>query len=219
MYNEQGSYFMKTQKARINFSKVKDHELAHVAQNIVNKMTINAHFSQPTPTLLSIQTTISTYSDALLKAKDGSKQDTAYKNACRLNLENSLSSLGSYVNLTAEADLVKLESSGFPLSKIPEPIGILEAPTITVTYGKNPGEIHIECSVIHKASGYIILYSPVPGPADNNEWYNKQWSSSKGTLTQLKSETKYVIKAAAMSPEANKMGIYNFSDPVEKMVP
>ncbi len=210
---------MKTQKALISFAKVKDHEIANVAQNIVNKMTINAHFSQPTPTLISVQQTISTYADALLKAKDGSKQDTAYKNACRLNLENALSILGSYVNLTAEADLVKLESSGFPLSKIPEPIGILAAPTITVTYGNNPGEIHIECSVIPNASGYIILYSPVPAPADNNEWYNKQWSSSKGTLTQLKSEIKYEFKAAAMSSEANKMGIYNFSDPVEKMVP
>jgi len=209
---------MKTQKALISFAKVKDHEITNVAQNIVNKMTINAHFSQPTPTLISVQQTISAYADALLKAKDGSKQDTAYKNACRLNLENALSSLGSYVNLTAEADLVKLESSGFPLSKIPEPIGILAAPTITVTFGNNPGEIHIECSVIPNASGYIILYSPVPAPADNNEWYNKQWSSSKGTLTQLKSEIKYEFKAAAMSTEANKMGIYNFSDPVEKMV-
>jgi hypothetical protein len=210
---------MKTQKALISFVKVKDHELAHVAQNIINKMTSNAHFGEPKPALMSVQEIIITYSDALLKAKDGSKLDTAYKNACRLKLENALSSLGSYVNLTAETDIVKLESSGFPLSKIPEPIGILEAPTITVTYGNNPGEIHIECSVINKASGYIILYSPLPAPIDNNEWYSKQWSSSKGTLTQLKSEIKHVFKAAAMSAQANKMGIYNFSDPVEKMVP
>jgi len=210
---------MKIQKARISFVKVKDHELAVVAQNIVNKMTINAHFSEPKPALMSVQEMIIIYSEALLKAKDGSKQDTAYKNACRLNLENALSSLGSYVNLTAEADVVKLKSSGFPLSKNPEPIGILAAPTITVTYGNNPGEIHIECSVIPKASGYMILYSPLPAPADNNEWYSKQWSGSKGTLTHLKSEIKHVFKAAAMSTESNKMGIYNFSDPVEKMVP
>ena len=210
---------MKTQKARISFVRVIDHELAIVGQNIVNKMTTNVNFSDPKPTLMSVQELIINYSDALLKAKDGSKLDTAYKNACRLNLENALSILGSYVNLTAEADVVKLESSGFPLSKIPEPIGILKAPTITVTYGNNPGEIHIECSVIHNASGYLILYSPLPAPADNNEWYSKQWSSSKGTLTQLKSEIKHVFKAAAMSTEANKTGIYNFSDPVEKMVP
>ena len=210
---------MKNQKARISFVKVKDHELTVVGQNIVNKMTINAHFSEPKPALMSVQEMIITYSDALLKAKDGSKQDTAYKNACRLNLENALSSLGSYVNLTAQADIVKLESSGFPLSKIPEPIGILAAPTITVTYGNNPGEIHIECSVIPNASGYMILYSPLPAPADNNEWYSKQWSGSKGTLTHLKSEIKHVFKAAAISTESNKMGIYNFSDPVEKMVP
>ena len=119
----------------------------------------------------------------------------------------------------AENDVVKLDSSGFPLSKLPEPIGILEAPNLTVYYGKNPGEISIEMSVIPKASGYIVLYSPLPAPGENAEWYDKLFSSVKGTLTNLKSETKYIFKAAAISSEANKMGTYNFSDSVEKLVP
>ena len=115
--------------------------------------------------------------------------------------------------------MVKLDSSGFPLSKLPIPIGILEAPTLTVHYGNNPGELIIEISVVPKASGYIVLYSTLPAPADNKEWYETVFSGTIGTLTNLKSETKYVIKAAAISTEANKMGVYNFSDPVEKLVP
>jgi hypothetical protein len=64
-----------------------------------------------------------------------------------------------------------------------------------------------------------VLYSTLPAPTDNAEWYDKLFSGAKGTLTHLKSETKYVFKAAAISPEANKMGLYNFSDSVEKLVP
>jgi hypothetical protein len=40
--------------------------------------------------------------------------------------------------------------------------------------------------------------------------------AAKGTLTYLKSETKYNFKAAAISTETHKMGLYNFSNPVEK---
>ncbi len=210
---------MRTQKAIVSFTKVRDSELANTAQNIVNKMTTNPYFTDPQPPLTTIQDYIAAYSAALVKAKDGSKEDTANKNACRLTLETALFTLGNYVNLVAENDVVKLESSGFPLSKLPEPIGILEAPHLTVSYGKNPGELIIEISVVPKASGYIVLYSPLPAPADNNEWYEIVFSGTRGTLTRLKSETKYVIKVAAISTEANKMGVYNFSDPVEKLVP
>jgi len=210
---------MRVQKAIISFTKVRDSELANTAQNIVNKMTTNPYFTDPQPPLTTLQNYIAAYSMALVKAKDGSKEDTANKNACRLTLETALFTLGNYVNLVAENDVVKLESSGFPLSKLPEPIGILEAPHLTVSYGKNPGELIIEISVVPKASGYIVLYSPLPAPADNNEWYEIVFSGTRGTLTRLKSETKYVIKVAAISTEANKMGVYNFSDPVEKLVP
>ena len=64
-----------------------------------------------------------------------------------------------------------------------------------VHYGQNLGGMSVES----KASG-----------TDNAEWYDKLFSGAKGTLTHLKSEIKYVFKAAAISPEANKMGLYIF---------
>ena len=210
---------MKMQKALINFAKEKDHELANTAQNIVNKMTINPYFTNPTPPLATIQQAISDYASALVIAKDGSKADTANKNACRATLEGALYALGAYVNMIAQSDVVKLESSGFPISKQPEPVGILDAPTLTVRYGNNAGEIGIEIGIVPRSSGYIVLYSPLPAPVDNDEWYSKVFSSSKGTLTHLTSESRYVFKAAAISAIANKMGLYNFSNPVEKLVP
>jgi hypothetical protein len=210
---------MKTQKAIISFARTKDHELGDIAQAIVHQMTNNINFSSPTIALSDLQAVIDAYSHALIQTQSGSKADTVTKNTYRLTLENDLSRLGAYVNLMADGDMLKLQSSGFPLSKLPEPIGILDAPVLTVHYGENPGEMGIEISPIPKASGYIVLYAPTPAPLDNNDWNSKNLSSAKGILTHLKSETKYVFKAAALSSEANKMDIYNFSTPIEKIVP
>jgi hypothetical protein len=188
--------------------------------NIINKMTGNPYFTATTPPLATIQAAMTAYLDALVKCTDGTKEDTANKNATRLTLENYLSALGNYINIVVEGDLVKLDSSGFAISKLPQPVGILEAlSSLNVMYGNNPGEISIDIGFVERASGYIVLYSPLPAPADNDEWYSKIFSKSKGILTHLKSECKYVFKAAATSSEAKKMGLYNFSNPVEKLVP
>ena len=86
-------------------------------------------------------------------------------------------------------------------------------------YGNNPGEVYFEIGYIPQATEYLVLYSPSPAPADDAEWYFTLFSSTKGTLSHLKSGTKYVFKVTATSPEANKMNTYNFSNPVEKFVP
>jgi len=210
---------MKTQKALISFSNVKDNDLVNDAQKIVDKMTNNLNYTAPQPELSTIQSAILAYSAALVKCKDGNKEDTANKNALRLVLENALSALGTYVNLTAASDLVKLDSSGFSLSKIPQAVGILDAPTLNVQYGNNPGEMGVEIGVVTNANEYLLLFSPSPAPVNDAEWRSKLFSKTKGTITGLTSGIKYIFKAAATSSEANKMGSYNFSNPVEKLVP
>jgi|GEM_PF-2758987 hypothetical protein len=51
----------------------------------------------------------------------------------------------------------RLDSSGFALSKLSSPVGILDAPsTLTVNYGKNPGEVSLEIGTVEQASAYIV---------------------------------------------------------------
>ena len=207
------------QKALINCSNLKDNELINYAQNIFSKLTGNTSFLTPQPTLQALQGLITAYSAAFVKAIDGNKADTANKNATRLSLETALSTLANYVNLTANYDLVKLESSGFTISKLPESVGILDAPNLKIDYGNNSGEVNYEITSTPNASGYIILYTPLPAPADNSLWRSKTVSAAKGTITNLPHETKLIFKATATSSEANKMGQYNFSNPVERLVP
>ena len=210
---------MRAQKALIHFSKIRDNELVSYAQKIVLKMTNNPNFTTPHPELSRIQEAITLYSMALIKSKDGSKEDTANKVATRLVLENLLSTLGGYVNQTSANDLIKLDSSGFKVSKTPSVIGILDAPTLNVYYGKNPGEMIIEIGFVPNSTEYLLLFTPSPAPADDAEYYTKLFSKTKGTISNLTSGIKYIFKATATSSEANKMGTYNFSNPVEKFVP
>ena len=210
---------MRTQKATISVGKFRDNELVNYAQKIVQKMTDNPNFTAPQPDLATIQNAINIYMAALIKSKDGTKEDTANKNATRRVLENLLNSLGGHVNQVSATDLVKLDSSGFNISKTPTVIGILDAPTFDVHYGKNPGEMIVEIGIVPHASEYLVLFTPLPAPADDAEWYTKLFSKTNGTISNLTSGIKYKFKVTATSAEANKMGIYNFSDPVEKFVP
>ena len=210
---------MRAQKAVINFSRVKDNTLANAAQHIVIKMTGNTHFTAPNPSLETLQIAITLYAAALIKAKDGSKVDTADKNAKRRQLEALLYSLGSYVNMTVGSDLVKLDSSGFNLTKMYGPVGILDAPNLNINYGNNSGEVSFNISVIPKARGYKILFTILPEPLTDAEWTTQIVSKTKGILVHLKPQTCYRFKATALSAEANKMNLYNFSTPVDLFVP
>jgi len=214
---------MKKQKAIISFLHVRDNDLTEIAQLVHDKMFSNPDFPNPIPTLADFFTAIQFYSDALIKSKDGTKKDTAFKNAKRKILVKMLSNLGNYVNITADGDLSKLDGSGFPLTKVPEPVGILKPPKfIEVSEGKNPCSVNFKIALVRRASGYIVLfYTPKEDgsiPANDSEWQSKTFSKSKGQITNLKSGKKYVFKAAATSHEANKISLYNFTEPIEKFV-
>lgn len=214
---------MRKQKAIIDFSKVKDNDLPEAAYLIYNKMTGNADFPTPPVLMPAYKSAIDEYSDALIKSKDGTKQDTAIKNAKREILLGMITENGNYVNLIANGDLVKLEGSGYPLTKVPEPIGILEKPvSFAVTDGDNPGIVNIEIALVSRATGYIVAFCLVPDdgvlPTDDAKWFTKLFSKTTGQIAELESGKKYAFKAAATSPEASKMDQYSFTEPIERFV-
>ena len=213
---------MRIQKAKIDYTDIRDNDLTEVSQLIVDKMTANPHFPTPIPTLIVVQTSITDYSTALVKCKDGTKQDTADKNAKREILEGNLAQLADYVNDTAKGDLVMLEGSGCPLTKQPEPIGILPTPeSFDVSEGEDPGEVKIKIKTVDRASGYLVLYRVVEegvGVPPDAEWQRKTLSKATGIITGLPSGKKCEFKAAARSAEADVLEQYNFTEPVEKYV-
>ena len=210
---------MKHQKALTNLSKVRDNDLTEISQTIVSKMTKNEDYPNPAPALSVVQAAIIEYSDALIKCDGGTKEDTAVKNKKRATLEEQLAHLGGYVNSIAEGDLVLLDRSGFPLSKLPEPVGFLPAPeNFKVTDGENPGEIYYEMKPNKRAHGYIFIYAQVPAPEKLEDWHGKTSSMAKGWIRGLESGKKYAFKSAYSSSEADKISLYNFTQTNERFV-
>ncbi|MEI6057344.1 MAG: hypothetical protein WCR55_14970 [Lentisphaerota bacterium] len=211
---------MKKIKSLISFRRFKDLELTEISQTIINKLTDNAYYPSPTPSLDILQAASQDYSESLAKCKFGSKEDTAIKNEKRYFLEKHLSTISNYVNSIADGNIAKLESSGFPLTSPPQKIGILSAPAfIKISEGENPGEVYFNISLIKKAASYKVAYALAPTSPDTKlDWQEKLSSSHTGWISGLESGKKYSFKATATSPEANSLGLYNFTAPVEKFI-
>jgi hypothetical protein len=118
-------------KPAIGFlTKDSDARLDQDVETIITSMTGNANFATPSPTLAVISTALSAFTVALAGAADGGIEKTAIKNARRAELVSLLRQLASYVFATANGDMTKLLSSGFPAQKTSHsPIGPLPAPT------------------------------------------------------------------------------------------
>lgn len=214
---------MRKQKVRIDFAHTKDNDLAENSQLIHDKLNGNPYFPFPPVTMADLQIAIDKFSTALIKSKDGTKKDTADKNAKRKILEDMLGEIGNYINFTANGDLVMLEGTGFPLAKVKAPVGILPQPkSFKVSDGFDPGAVKVEISFVEKAKGYIVLYyeAKTSGriPANDSEWQSKLFSKTKGIITGLKSGSKYVFKTAATSARSNETNLYNFTETIERFV-
>jgi hypothetical protein len=96
---------------------------------ILQWMTGNANYPTPSPTLTVVQTAFNAYKVATADASQGGVENTAIRDARRAELVSLLRQLANYVGATANGDLEKLMSSGFPVQKSTRtPIGPLPAP-------------------------------------------------------------------------------------------
>ena len=118
-----------------------------------------------------------------------------------------MSKLAIYVNLTADGNLVKLESSGFQLNKEPHTHGILEAPHAISLSSIHAGQVEIKIDKVANASGYLVMYKEI----SEETWSSALLSKTSGTIKNLKSVARYEFKVAATSSASNAANEYNYS--------
>ena len=209
---------MRKLKAIISYEKYKDLEIADIATHIILSMTNNPAFPAPPVPIKNIQTALTAYNEALKKSYEGSKADTATKNLKRKEMQAFLSTLGNYVNTVADGDTVMLDNSGFPISKNPEAVGVLPAPAyLHITDSGVKGQLTVNVAHVDKATAYVVLYCEAPALEDITKWQAKLLTKSSGTISGLKSTTRYVFMAAASSSASSKLDQYQFTAPVERV--
>lgn len=188
---------MKKMKALINFSTYSDANLETKAEYILQLMTGNPAFTDPIPTLAELTTVLDRYSKALIDAAGLDRVKVAEKNKLRFKLEQMLGQLGTYVNYVALGDEAIITSSGFSVSKTPEPRIITNPANLTITNGINSGQLVSSVKAVKGASGYLheIAADPL---TDASVWKSTPSSRSRFTFNDLQPGKKYWVRVAAI---------------------
>ena len=206
-----------TQKVKVHVSFLKDSDdfILVEAKTVVSSMTDNEYFGLPIPPMVEVALGVETYENALIKARQTkSTQDMEAKRVAKLNLQNLLSRLANYVNLIADGDVAKLESSGFQLNKPRQAIGILDAPHAITLSSVRTGQVDIKIDKVENASGYLVMYREM----GEDIWHNELLSKTTGTIKNLKSVARYEFKTAATSSASSSLNEYNYSQIISVLV-
>lgn len=189
-----------------NFStgKYSDEALATKSQVIHDNVNGNVHYTTPDPTLADLQTAITDFQLSIVKAKNGTKEDTADKNAKRQILVDLLHRLSYYVQVTSNGDETIILSSGFDTNKQSGTVGVLPKPdNFKVTTGVNRGSIELSCDAVDHANFYEYMYTKAP-VSTTSAWITKTATKRRLLIDGLSSGQQYIFKMAAGGTDPNR---------------
>jgi hypothetical protein len=190
---------MRFQKINLSFSRYGDSDFLTKGTLILTSMTDNPNFPNPTPAIADVGTAVDNYSDALNAAAGLGRVNVAQKNKYREDLEAILKQLGLYVMSVANGDAAMLTSSGFTLSKMPEPKYITNPGNVTLSNGVTSGEL---ADAVPAVAGARVYYHEITdaAPTEETVWTRNQSSRSRFVFTGLIPGRQYWVRVAAVGP-------------------
>lgn len=201
-------------KANTAFQKYSNTDLVTYAQAIHDGMLAAiATFPTPPVSAAALQTLIDNYEAALAASIDGSKLQKAQMHRTRALLWNALRSIAAYVNqiiylqISQGASYEDAEalilSTGFELSKQPEPVGELPAPIVRSWSSPQIGQLYILVERLPGARAYEVVYKIV-GQPDSSE-QTAVSPSTRIKINGLTSGQNYSFRVAGVGSETLRM--------------
>jgi hypothetical protein len=152
---------MAIEKIKIDYSRHSDEELLVAALIIVSMMTANSNFTSPTPTIPVVQTSLTAFTVAYVKAAYGGVILTQTKNDARDALITLLVALAGYVQPLCTT-IVIAQSSGYNLASTNRTkVGPLDK-ILLLHFKDGPVSGSEEISIdkaIPNASSYLYMYT------------------------------------------------------------
>jgi hypothetical protein len=201
---------MRKAKVIISFKNQSVPELIGFARNIVIKMTGNTSFPTPDVALTLITTAATTLETKYNAAQSGGKQQTADMHQARTALEDLLHKEGLYVERIALGNDTMILSSGYDVSKQPDPA---LHPEFTVMNGDKEGEVILKHKAVAGAKAWVWQYCPDPIGSVPWIWIEASTQATY-TVTGFKPGTKYWFRAAHVIPD----GMSDWCDPLAQIV-
>ncbi len=192
---------METVKVIYNFSKLKDDELDTKSEGVLKKMTGNANYPAPVPSLDKLISDTKEYSEALADLPNGGTEATARKNAARRELLKTLRLLGLYIQANCQNNETIALSSGYPAQKAATPVGVLAKPeNFEVVNGPASGSLEIRCKKIDGAKSYVFEVTPAP-VTDASVWTARYGTSKSFLFGDLKRGKEYAFRMAGIGTD------------------
>jgi hypothetical protein len=201
---------MATYKILVTYINISDSELPLKALSILDRMTGNSRYANPTPALDIIRTAVATYEERLKVVQLGDDRSLNQKNQSRDELKMLLHELAGYVMGAARNDLATLLSSGFDIS---QPSGRKAKDGVSIANGGRSGQI---ISTLHGAGSarmYWHQYTPEP-LTDESVWTEVMTTTRKHVHTGLLPKTGYVFRVKVITWDGEEI----LSLPVHKVV-
>jgi hypothetical protein len=140
------------------------------SEYVEGKMTTNANFPTPNPSIATLTAAREALVAAIAQAESRAMADIAMRNERALVLRNLLVNLARYVNNVAQGDVDIALSSGFELAKKPEPSTTLGVPMkLEVRLSDFEGALNVSWKGVEDARMYQV-YMNATDPSDANAW-------------------------------------------------
>jgi len=185
-----------------DYSREADNDLANFAKGACLSLGQNSNFTWGENVISQLQTATNAFQATLERLPNGTPADTIAKNGARAMLLEKLRTIGLEINLQANNDLLKLQSSGFRLAKERSKVGVLPKPTgFTVKSGDNSGDLLCNVDANPNASTYNFYSAPVPAPANIIDWRLTPSTNRKKNISGFIPGKQYELKCAYQGSE------------------
>lgn len=205
---------MKKVRVLLSFVKLTVAEKIAYFKNVISKMTGNTAFPEPDVSLASATELVTDLENANSNSLSGSHAAIAQRNHAEAEADKAFRKLAMYVERIADGDMALILSSGFQLSKQPEPA---QRPQFLVEAGEKSGEVALTRKAQPKAQSYVWQYCIGSLPANGNGAWTFAGASTRGkfTIDNLESGSKCWFRVAAVTTE----GMSPWTDPIMKVIP
>ena len=189
-----------TYKVKDNYKKGRDGDLNNTGSKVLDGMTNNATFPNPSPDLVTLKQTLQDYQTAYNQAANGDSKLVSVKNDKRAVLRDQLSKLATYVNSVADGDKTKLLSSGFPLARqkaVAQKLATIDKVEVDIA---TPTQATTSLKKrVAGAKSYIHQYS-TDAVSNDAKWVQKFITDTSYTFTNLQTGVKYMFQVIAIGP-------------------
>jgi hypothetical protein len=200
-------------------ARMKLPQLQAAVTNVITKMTGNATYMTPNPSLMDLQTLLTnsqTKNAAYVAAKTAADQALVERDVAKKALADAYELEAAYVQNQSAGDEVKILSAGYEVRATAAPIGpVGQVLNVAVTEGDGEGSVDVQHDPVNGGNSYETAVYIGNEPSTGTYTTASQQTASKTTLTGLTSGTRIWVKVRAIGAQ----GPGPWSDPATKIVP